>query len=198
MSLKIFYVHDSLHVAAGYEDGSTSLWQPDHEIKAWQRVDSSTGNGQPILSLGISPSYELYFSSGADSVIASHPVSRSHNTKPGKQAQTKHAGQQSLTVRSDGRILATAGWDGRMRVYSAKSLQELAVLKWHKEGCYALDFAIVEPAQHAQDESHNAGSDMTTMMQRTTLGRQRESQASTSHWLAAGSKDGKVSIWDVY
>ncbi|KAF2813097.1 WD40 repeat-like protein [Mytilinidion resinicola] len=58
-----------------------------------------------------------------------------------KVSRTKHAGQQSLRVRSDGRIFATAGWDGRVRVYSAKSLKEVAVLKWHREGVFGVAFA---------------------------------------------------------
>ncbi|GME27423.1 wd40 repeat-like protein [Neofusicoccum parvum] len=66
---------------------------------------------------------------------------------PVKATHTKHSGQQSVTVRSDGRILATAGWDGRVRVYSARSVREVAVLAWHKEGCYAVAFADVGAAE---------------------------------------------------
>ena len=31
-----------------------------------------------------------------------------------------------------------------------------------------------------------------------TISRHRARKAQTTHWLAAGSKDGKVSLWDIY
>jgi hypothetical protein len=48
-------------------------------------------------------------------------------------------------VRSDSKIFAAAGWDARIRVYSAKTMRELAVLKWQKGGCYAVAFATIDP-----------------------------------------------------
>ncbi|TQS31841.1 hypothetical protein Golomagni_07867, partial [Golovinomyces magnicellulatus] len=53
---------------------------------------------------------------------------------PIKTVNTKHSGQQSLSLRSDGKLFATAGWDSNVRVYSAKTLKEMAVLQWHKVG----------------------------------------------------------------
>jgi hypothetical protein len=31
-----------------------------------------------------------------------------------------------------------------------------------------------------------------------TVREEREQKAKTTHWLAVGSKDGKVSLWDIY
>ena len=88
---------------------------------------------------------------------------------PYKTTNTKHAGQQSLRVRSDGRLLVTGGWDARVRIYSTKTLKEVAVLKWHKEGVYAVGFGeLLSP------------------------------DAPARHWVAAGAKDGKVSLWEVF
>ncbi|KAK7712301.1 Astra associated protein 1 Asa1 [Botryosphaeria dothidea] len=135
---------------------------------------------------------------------------------PAKETRTKHSGQQSLTVRSDGRILATAGWDGRVRVYGAKSLKEVAVLAWHKEGCYAVGFADVGVAEggglkeengDAQaKEVENDGVETSALVKsgterqvgRTTLRSRRENKSMAVHWIAAGSKDGKVSLWEVF
>ena len=69
------------------------------------------------------------------------------------------------------------------------------MLKWHKVGCYATAFAAVEPAAD-RDEGARAvgeqGSAGGTVQQR------REQKAQGTHWLAAGAKDGKVSLWDIY
>jgi len=136
--------------------------------------------------------------------------------------QTKHAGQQSLRVRSDGRIFATAGWDSRIRVYSAKTLKELAVLKWHKEGVYAVDFAeVLEDEAHdisasgksvgggvregdkGVEDQPSSNTDLVAQNQSgggllSRLQQQREEKMRRKHWIAAGAKDGKVSLWEIY
>ena len=129
------------------------------------------------------------------------PVS---DSKPLKVAQTKHSGQQSLRVRSDGKILATAGWDSRVRVYSTKTLNELAVLKWHKEGCYAVAFAEIDPPPSLRSDDGQllaTGNEMVVAqngLAAKTVQQERHEKARLTHWLAAGSKDGKVSLWDIY
>jgi WD40 repeat protein len=123
---------------------------------------------------------------------------------PLKISQTKHAGQQGIKMRSDSKIFATAGWDSRVRVYSAQSLKELAVLKWHKEGCYALAFAKINTEEQSSSASKTSGSEVARneLVSRTgtslSVKEKRLLKASTAHWLAAGSKDGKVSLWDIY
>ncbi|KJZ79464.1 hypothetical protein HIM_00933 [Hirsutella minnesotensis 3608] len=139
---------------------------------------------------------------------------------PLKSVNTKHSGQQSLSVRSDGRIFATAGWDSNIRVYSSKTLKELAVLQWHKVGSYAVTFAnVAQPASgtpgnecrlnalpsSSGPESSTAKSLQSMPDEGNAVGAARMSvretrirQARTTHWIAAGSKDGKVSLWDIY
>ncbi|KAK1831841.1 ASTRA-associated protein 1 [Podospora conica] len=141
---------------------------------------------------------------------------------------TRHAGQQALAVRSDGRVFATAGWDARVRVYVPQGpMREVAVLKWHQAGCYALAMAdvggpplvsgeegvgAVEGGRGAElvkgEASHGGsgkGSEGGSSIATTTKGRgelsvreKRIRQAKEGHWIAAGSKDGKVSLWDIY
>lgn len=133
--------------------------------------------------------------------------------QPLKTINTKHAGQQDLRLRSDGRIFATAGWDARVRVYSAKTMKELAVLKWHQVGCYAIAFAEVATVPGASDDASSKTDDTATTtgtgpssgdlvavpkLVDVTVKDARIRQAKNAHWLAAGSKDGKVSLWDVF
>lgn len=130
-------------------------------------------------------------------------------TMPLKVVNTKHSGQQSLRIRPDGKIFATAGWDSKVRVYSAKTMQELAVLKWHQVGCYAAAFADPNLISHSSPGSDDRGpaakdeaeSDRKALVPRLgdlTVKNRRIQQASEAHWLAAGSKDGKISLWDIY
>lgn len=192
--------------------------------------EAPTHSSQPALSFSKKPISPLLPSSttpgaGLSSLLSS--ASSQPKTKPSppsvfstavqppyKTAQTKHAGQQSLCVRSDGRLLVTGGWDSRVRIYSTKSLKELAVLKWHKEGVYTVDFGAILDVSSLQevtnDISRDAKDDITSQGGEvlpqghgaasglSRLQRQREEQIQTKHWVAAGSKDGKVSLWEVF
>lgn len=216
----------------------------------WQTLYLTLPHSQPILSLSTSPSHDYYITSSADAILAKHPLpsaealvdpdtkplklvqtKHSHplpsgqttitlDTKPLKLLQTKHSGQQGLSIRSDGKIFATAGWDGRVRVYSVKTMKEVAVLKWHKDGCFATAFAdigksgtqsvgsneseIAAPSGRSQElvlaqVDSPISSDITPAQQSTTtISQRRDLKAQTTHWLAAGSKDGKVSLWDIF
>ena len=132
-------------------------------------------------------------------------------TQPLKIVDTKHAGQQGLRIRGDGRIFATAGWDSRVRVYSAKTLKELAVLTWHQQGCFAVAFAPVasdgqgptepgivdgEPLSAATSSSGSLTKARGT--REVSVKERRLRHAVTAHWLAAGSKDSKLSLWNIF
>ncbi|RYP73692.1 hypothetical protein DL769_004163 [Monosporascus sp. CRB-8-3] len=134
-------------------------------------------------------------------------------TLPAKTINTKHSGQQGLRIRSDGKIFVTAGWDSKARVYSTKTMSELAVLKWHDVGCYTTAFALVdrrddssvevEGASETQFYGRSSDKDRTAVEVVPRLGElsgrdRRIKQAKEAHWLAVGSKDGKISLWDIY
>ncbi|KAI6818967.1 WD40 repeat-like protein [Hortaea werneckii] len=195
MAIRLAYAHDrDLTIVSGYESGHASVWRRHPTSQYWERIYTYQAHSQPILSLDLAISLESFFTSSADAVIARHPLNAARREET-KVNQTRHAGQQDLTMRSDGKIFATAGWDGKGRVYSAKTMKELAVLKWHKEGCYALAFAVTD-----LDESHeNERKSGTGLVKRgMTVSEQRTSAAMSTHWLAVGSKDGKISLWDIY
>lgn len=52
-----------------------------------------------------------------------------------------HGGFSSVAIRGDQRIVATAGWDHRVRVFHLRKLKPLAVLKYHTESVFGLDFS---------------------------------------------------------
>ncbi|OBT88337.1 hypothetical protein VE02_03410 [Pseudogymnoascus sp. 03VT05] len=267
MSVSILYVSSRLTLVVGYESGHAMVVQ-DNPIIGWCRLYLAQPHSQPILSLGVTLDMASFITSGADGIIAKHPLSSLspplaqpvHSqtgpipqkvpvknpsllsgmfaaqsptapsakpprppvkpevvTKPLKVVQTKHSGQQSLRIRSDGRIFATAGWDTKVRVYSVASMKELAVLKWHKDGCFAVAFAEVINVQEdkeAADEDKlegkkpeaesSEGGETAVVAPPRRVGlaisarEKRIQQATQTHWVAAGSKDGKVSLWEIY
>lgn len=227
MALSLFHRRDDeLVIVAAYENGLAIAAQQNGQGQ-WDLTYRSQTHTQPILSLDVMPSKDSFFTSGADAIIAKHPIPQlslrpappSKNTseppadirtQPLKVLDTKHSGQQSLRVRSDAKVFATAGWDSRARVYSARTMREVAVLAWHSSGCYAAAFSEIEPdaAGTAPEEqaalpaaglepSSNSGVVVPRLVEITARDRRIE-QVRTAHWLAVGSKDGKVSLWDVF
>lgn len=193
MALGLIHKSDgSLRVLAGYESGHACIWTQQRKgMATFQVTYLQKTHAQPILSIGIAASQGIWFTSGADAIVARHPFDEKSGEDT-KTIQTKHAGQQGLAVRNDEKVFATAGWDGRMRVYSVKGMKELAVLRWHGEGCYAVAFAEVE----VEDELKSTA--VVKAERELTVAERREEMARTTHWLAAGSKDGKVSLWEIY
>ncbi|EAS35319.2 WD repeat protein [Coccidioides immitis RS] len=225
MALEIFFSSaGDLYVVSGYEDGQAMVHMQrgpiviedmdDASTWNWERIYLHRAHQQPILSLDVSPMHKShFFTSSADAMIVRHPLPlRSDDVKSGDQVplrivNTKHAGQQGLKIRSDEKILVTSGWDGRARVYSCKSIKELAVLKWHREGCYAIALAEIEadePTTHLPTEPAEEKPESSTLIQRNqprsliAINQQRSRKAQLTHWIAVGSKDGKISLWDIY
>lgn len=246
MALAILAETTRIQVAAGYESGHTMVFVQSDPGASFMRLYCANTHSQPgfsalrpskyhicvvlifflVLSLALSHSGDYYLTSSADAIIAKHPFPSCRGVwktelKPLKACQTKHAGQQGLQIRSDDRIFSTAGWDARIRVYSAKTMKELAVLSWHKTGCYATAFAqtdlvVLTPAPRIKQKEPELVSDSTLSAEReyegklaltkqqssivtvTSIQQLREEQAQNTHWIAAGSKDGKVSLWDIY
>jgi len=237
MAVNIFVASSGdIYVASAYEDGHVMVYVHKGPLTVtsfergnivsnpwkWERLYASRPHSQPVLSIDVSPRRDCFISSSADALIIKHPVPgpgtigdvpiiNYKEESPLKTMNTKHSGQQGLRIRSDGKIFATAGWDSRVRVYSGATLKELAVLKWHKDGCYSVAFGEVDPvsrqASPVKAESREMGKETEgnqgQLVQRADLSlaavqNQRSMKIQQTHWLAAGSKDGKISLWDIY
>lgn len=215
MALALLDRPDGLTLVAAYEDGAAVVARLLRGRDAsWAVTYTARCHSQPVLSLDVLPDQTGFITSGADDVLAKHPIPPSPaaaavaaaqpRSEPLQVLHTKHAGQQGLRVRSDGLVFATAGWDARMRVYATATMREVAVLKWHQVGCYAAAFARLPARDDDDDDDDDVaaprdddGSAVPRLVD-VTLRDKRIEQARTAHWLAAGSKDGKVSLWAVF
>lgn len=227
-----------LYVASAYEDGHVMVFVHRGALRSasfereyisnnplkWDKLYAGRPHSQPVLSLDVAPSRGYFISSSADALVVKHPIpsvgpggytptAGYKEESPLKIVNTKHSGQQGLRIRSDEKVFATAGWDSRIRVYSGKTMKELAVLKWHKDGCYSIAFGDTESTsslvssfpESAKQEPRDAdqGAAGQTAVDGldyslATVQQQRNQKVQQTHWLAAGSKDGKISLWDIY
>ena len=198
-----------LHVAVGYESGRTCLFRQVNTKASgkgsWEMLYSARPHEQPILGLDVLDAGAVFFTSAADAIVARHtPVYDREDlveevggeTQGGecKIFKTGHSSQQALRVRSDGRIFATAGWDGRVRVYGVRSAKEVAVLKFHKEAAYAVEFAAVGGV--SDDGAEIDGKKIERAYK--TVAQQRAQKVRETHWVVTAGKDGRIASWDIY
>lgn len=229
LCLRVNETSSICYLSAGFESGhcilfcqnlfdsSTPTSSPCKPLQ-WLPVYVSKAHAQPILGLDISIRLDCFYTAGADSIVAKHPlISVAEGTpsrppplsEPLQSIQTKHSGQTCLRIRTDDTIFATAGWDSRVRVYAAQGMGELAVLKWHKAGLQCVAFAeildadsIVAPVNQAPEAGAPDGRALTRKTEgsvaMTKVSQRRSMIAGSTHWLAAGGKDCKISLWEVY
>ena len=104
--------------------------------------------------------------------------------------KTAYPGRAGLAVRDDERILAIAGWDGAVRVHSAKTFKPLAVLEYHRESVFAVAFASTR--NYAKEGEGKAYETSRAPKYQTRELRRRRA------WLAAAGKDERISLWELY
>ncbi|KAI9732120.1 MAG: ASTRA complex subunit [Cirrosporium novae-zelandiae] len=201
------------------QEKETQLHPPNAQAWTWQTLSTSQLHTETTLSLSLQPSTQpppptFFLTTSADANIAKHPIplptSPLPQTPPPKVLNTHHSGTPSISLRNDSRIFATAGWDGRGRMYSTKGMREIAVLKWHGKGCYCVAVGDVEVDGDGDGDGKveikagGGGEEGGDVVERTVgsgslgiVGRERERRVMGTHWVALGSKDGKISLWDV-
>ena len=99
MALRMLVVEQALHVVTGYESGLTSVQRLKSGTEhSWETISTCNPHTQPILSLDILPESGVYFTSGADAIVAMASLKASSGKGAIKQSATKHSGQQMRAI----------------------------------------------------------------------------------------------------
>jgi WD40 repeat protein len=167
------------NVVAGYEDGSVIGWDLRNRAMLWRSklfdepavavaVGLSKSGGCRVVAGGAGDTLHIgkLPTRAADSGAGEgNPVSQLRDLKT---IQLKHAGINSISIRDDGKLFATAGWDNRVRLFSWPKCSPLAILGYHRA---AVNVVSWSNAVYEVDGGK---------------------------LLAAGSKDTCISLWSVY
>ncbi|XP_021500856.1 guanine nucleotide-binding protein subunit beta-like protein 1 isoform X2 [Meriones unguiculatus] len=139
MCLGLWQSNSSLRplLLAGYEDGSVTLWDIS-ERKVCSRIAC---HEEPVMGLDFDSQKAKGVSGSAGKVLAVWSLDAQQSLQVCKTHELTNPGISEVTLRPDHKILATAGWDHRIRVFHWRTMKPLAVLDFHSASVYCVAFA---------------------------------------------------------
>ncbi|XP_020619135.1 guanine nucleotide-binding protein subunit beta-like protein 1 isoform X2 [Orbicella faveolata] len=121
----------------GYENGQLVLW----DIMAAKVLTRSPAHSESVLCMDVDKEKLQIVSGSADNKLCVSSITPEYTLSVDRQIELKNPGVASVKIRKDCRILATGGWDGRLRIYNWRKLTPLVYLSYHADTVNAVDFS---------------------------------------------------------
>lgn len=121
----------------GYEDGSVVLWHV-LEQKLMSRIMC---HKEPVMSLDFDCMNAKGVSGSSEKILSVWTLDEQQNLKTCKAQEIINPGIADIALRQDRKILATAGWDHRIRIFGWKKMKPLAVLQYHSASMHCVAFS---------------------------------------------------------
>uniref|UniRef100_A0A3Q3XBA2 Uncharacterized protein n=1 Tax=Mola mola TaxID=94237 RepID=A0A3Q3XBA2_MOLML len=135
MCIKLLQVRSGPLLVAGYEDGSLLLW----DVTQRSRLSLVKAHPEPVMCLTFDTKRLRGISGSSEKKLSSWTLDRQNNLQG--CVTLVNPGVSQLCVRGDGKLLASAGWDHRVRLFGWKKLRPLAVLQYHTDMVQSVAFS---------------------------------------------------------
>lgn len=136
MPMSVHFI-DPKQLLVGYEDGSVLQWNLEtNQIMAEKKL-----HGEPVMCLDYLSDISKGMSGSADDKLVSFTLNTPGDMQVTREVQLTNPGLSAVRIRCDGQIVATGGWDARIRLFGAKKLKRLAIMTYHTASVNCLDFS---------------------------------------------------------
>lgn len=129
---------------AGYEDGSLLLWDVSQRLP----LSLTATQPGPVMCLAFDPQRLRGISGSSEKQLLPWALDKQDHLQLQDPVALINPGVSQLCIRGDGKILASAGWDHRVRVFSWKKLRPLAVLQHHTDMVLTVAFSDHQDPRH--------------------------------------------------
>ncbi len=133
----------------GHENGRILAWDLAMPVPQICAKTPQNSFSSPNVALDVNEEGTLLFAGGVEAKAKAFRVEpgvlKPHGTLEvtcgAVNELDQHPGVGQLALRGDGKVIASAGWDYRVRLFATKSLRRLAVLRYHDASVNALDWS---------------------------------------------------------
>ncbi|XP_019949522.2 guanine nucleotide-binding protein subunit beta-like protein 1 isoform X2 [Paralichthys olivaceus] len=122
---------------AGYEDGSLLLW----DVTQRSKLSQAKAHPEPVMCLTFDTKRLRGISGSSEKKLTPWMLDGQNNLQLQDCVTLVNPGVSDLCIRDDGKLLASAGWDHRVRVFGWKKLRPLAVLQYHPDMVLSVAFS---------------------------------------------------------
>ncbi|XP_066465978.1 guanine nucleotide-binding protein subunit beta-like protein 1 [Tiliqua scincoides] len=146
MCLKLWQPKVGSHplLLAGYENGSVALWN----LSMRKELSQLPCHQEPIMSLDFDSEKGKGVSGSSEKRLCIWSPDKQQNLQLQDTVSLTNPGIADVALRQDRKILATAGWDYRIRLFAWKKLKPLAVLDYHTATVHCVAFSDhTQPAE---------------------------------------------------
>jgi WD40 repeat protein len=114
-----------------------------------------------------------------------------------KAWSTGQIGHASIALSPNEQVLATGGWDGRIKLFSSTSGKPLGELSYHRESVHILSFAHASPVDGLDGTGTATEVESTIEIgeEDSDSGEEDGSVPPRERWLVSGGKDRRVALW---
>uniref|UniRef100_A0A8C6TLE3 Guanine nucleotide binding protein (G protein), beta polypeptide 1-like n=1 Tax=Neogobius melanostomus TaxID=47308 RepID=A0A8C6TLE3_9GOBI len=140
MCIKLWQVSelwDGPLLLAGYEDGSMLLW----DVTQRSQLSQTKAHAEPVMCLTFDPARLKGVSGSSDSKLSRWRVDSQNDLQLQDSVTLVNPGVSQMCLRDDGKLMASAGWDHRVRLFGWKTLRPLAVLQYHTDMVLSVAFS---------------------------------------------------------
>lgn len=92
-------------------------------------------------------------------------------------------GLNDIRIRLDGKLVTTAGWDGKVRIFDLRRSKALAILKYHAKPATAIAYPL--------EETIGASTEAAALVA-------EHSELTSDGLFATCGRDGAIGLWDLY